>query len=206
MRTTTRLTSSPTRSTSTTSRRRCSARAPTSRCAQSSSLAAARDATAEVAEALTDQGAEAIEPLLPEWRGALFRVRLARLRLATPVARKETLGELRIEHDRLRAALPCDVREPRPLLADADRHRDGTEPLKCEEHEHELGPLLKEAEAGGVTILWVLVGHCNWKSTPLKNYQAASATDKPLAAMKTAERDRAWVAICEAILAAANPR
>lgn len=60
-----------------------------------SSLAAARDATAEVAEALTDQGAEAIEPLLPEWRGALFRVRLARLRLATPVARQETLGELR---------------------------------------------------------------------------------------------------------------
>jgi hypothetical protein len=60
-----------------------------------SSLAAARDATAEVAEALTDQGAYAVEPLLPEWRGALFRVRLARLRLATPVAHKETLGELR---------------------------------------------------------------------------------------------------------------
>jgi hypothetical protein len=60
-----------------------------------SSLAAARDATAEVAEALTEQGAEGIEPLLPEWRGALFRVRLARLRLATPVARKESLGELR---------------------------------------------------------------------------------------------------------------
>jgi hypothetical protein len=62
-----------------------------------SSLAAARDATAEVAEALNDQGADAIEPLLPEWRGALFRVRLARLRLATPVARRETLGELRDE-------------------------------------------------------------------------------------------------------------
>jgi hypothetical protein len=60
-----------------------------------SSLAAARDATAEVAEALTDQGAEAVEPLLPEWRGALFRVRLARLRLATPTARPETLGEIR---------------------------------------------------------------------------------------------------------------
>jgi hypothetical protein len=59
------------------------------------SLAAARDATAEVAEALTDQGAEAVEPLLPEWRGALFRVRLARLRLATPSSRRETLGEIR---------------------------------------------------------------------------------------------------------------
>jgi len=70
-----------------------------------SSLAAARDATAEVAEALTDQGAEAVEPLLPEWRGALFRVRLARLRLATPVARKETLGE------------PSDEGFGRPLVA-----------------------------------------------------------------------------------------
>jgi hypothetical protein len=60
-----------------------------------SSLIAARDATAEVAEALTDQGAEAVQPLLPEWRGALFRVRLARLRLATPAVRRETLGEVR---------------------------------------------------------------------------------------------------------------
>ena len=30
-----------------------------------------------------------MEPLLPEWRGALFRVRLARLRLATPAAKKD---------------------------------------------------------------------------------------------------------------------
>ena len=29
-------------------------------------------------------GADGVRPLLPEWRGALFRVRLARLRLATP--------------------------------------------------------------------------------------------------------------------------
>jgi hypothetical protein len=70
-----------------------------------SSLAAARDATAEVAEALTDQGAEAVQPLLPEWRGALFRVRLARLRLATPVARRETIGE------------PRDDGVTRPLVA-----------------------------------------------------------------------------------------
>jgi hypothetical protein len=70
-----------------------------------SSLHAARDATAEVAEALADQGPEAVEPLLPEWRGALFRVRLARLRLATPVARQETLGE------------PGDDGIARPLIA-----------------------------------------------------------------------------------------
>ena len=44
-------------------------------------LAGARDATAEVSEAVEHGGAEAAEPLVWEWRGALFRVRLARLRL-----------------------------------------------------------------------------------------------------------------------------
>ena len=52
-------------------------------------LACARDATAEIVEAFGDQGAVGVEPLLPEWRGALFRVRLARLRLASPSSRRE---------------------------------------------------------------------------------------------------------------------
>jgi predicted secreted protein len=43
-------------------------------------LAEARDATAEIALALDAADAELVEPLLPEWRGVLFRVRLARLR------------------------------------------------------------------------------------------------------------------------------
>jgi hypothetical protein len=47
-------------------------------------LACARDATADVAEAASLWGAEGVEPMLHEWRGALFRVRLARLRLASP--------------------------------------------------------------------------------------------------------------------------
>jgi hypothetical protein len=45
-------------------------------------LAGARDATAEVLEALDAGGAPAARPLVYEWRGALFRVRLARLHLA----------------------------------------------------------------------------------------------------------------------------
>jgi hypothetical protein len=45
-------------------------------------LAGARDATAEVSEAIELGGTFAAEPLVPEWRGALFRVRLARLRIA----------------------------------------------------------------------------------------------------------------------------
>jgi hypothetical protein len=47
-------------------------------------LAAARDATGGIVDALGDGGPEAATPLLYEWRGALFRVRLARLRLAAP--------------------------------------------------------------------------------------------------------------------------
>ena len=43
-------------------------------------LAEARDATAEVAYAVEIDEADGVEPLLPEWRGSLFRVRLARLR------------------------------------------------------------------------------------------------------------------------------
>jgi hypothetical protein len=46
-------------------------------------LAGARDATADVLEALESGGTAAAERLLLEWRGALFRVRLARLRLGS---------------------------------------------------------------------------------------------------------------------------
>ena len=47
-------------------------------------LGGARDATAELVEALEEDGLDAGLLLLHEWRGALFRVRLARLRLTTP--------------------------------------------------------------------------------------------------------------------------
>jgi hypothetical protein len=47
-----------------------------------SALAYARDVTAEVAEAIEVDGARAAQILQWEWRGAIFRVRLARLRLA----------------------------------------------------------------------------------------------------------------------------
>ena len=44
-------------------------------------LGEARDATAEVAFALDNAEPETVDALLPEWRGTLFRVRLARLRV-----------------------------------------------------------------------------------------------------------------------------
>lgn len=53
-------------------------------------LADARDATAEVADTAASGGPEAAWPLVYEWRGALFRVRLARARLASSPASGRT--------------------------------------------------------------------------------------------------------------------
>ena len=69
--------------------------------------------------------------------------------------------------------------------------------------QNELGPLLVAAKESGVAIRWVLVRDCNWKKTPLKDYQAAYPPDKPLAG-KNWSRDSAWVAICDAIEEAVN--
>jgi hypothetical protein len=73
-------------------------------------------------------------------------------------------------------------------------------------HEHDFGPLLKEAEKGGVKILWVPVRKSAYKQTPLKDYQAVFDPGKPLAGMPKAKRDQALVEICEEIEKAVNPR
>ena len=51
-------------------------------------LAGARDATGRIVEAVDEWGSDAAEPLVWEWRGALFRVRLARMNLgdSSPLA------------------------------------------------------------------------------------------------------------------------
>lgn len=71
-------------------------------------------------------------------------------------------------------------------------------------HQHELTPLLQQAQQGGVRILWVPVRASNWKKTPIKDYQAVLPPEKPLAGMTDAERDAAWVKVCETIEAALN--
>lgn len=65
--------------------------------------------------------------------------------------------------------------------------------------EHELGPFLKEAEQGGVRILWIPIRHSVYLETDLKKYQALSDPSKPLADMRGAQRNKAWVRICEKI-------
>jgi hypothetical protein len=66
-------------------------------------------------------------------------------------------------------------------------------------HEHELGPLLQKAKQGEVKILWVPVRDSAYKQTALKNYQAVIDPGTPLAKMTEADRDSAWVTICEKI-------
>lgn len=56
-------------------------------------LADARDQTGELAEALAADGAAGVTTYLYEWRGALFRVRLARHRLGEPESSETTPGE-----------------------------------------------------------------------------------------------------------------
>jgi internalin A len=75
--------------------------------------------------------------------------------------------------------------------------------------EHELVPFLKEAEQGGVKVLWIPVRESAYKQTPLKNYQAVLDPGKPLAGMTKARRDQAWARICEQIekaVKAPNPQ
>lgn len=65
-------------------------------------------------------------------------------------------------------------------------------------HDHELTPLLKDAEKEKIKIIWIPVRACSYKETVLKDIQTAIDPEKPLANMK-AERDKAWVKICEEI-------
>ena len=58
------------------------AEAQSSHAELAAALADARDATSDIVEAASTGGADAAWPLVWEWRGALFRMRLARLRLA----------------------------------------------------------------------------------------------------------------------------
>lgn len=52
-------------------------------------LESARDATGELAETAANAGWRAAAPLVWEWRGALFRVRLERMALARPPQQRE---------------------------------------------------------------------------------------------------------------------
>ena len=67
-------------------------------------------------------------------------------------------------------------------------------------HEHELGPFLREAERGGIRIIWVPVSPCAYEQTPLKDYQAVVNPARPLASIRSkADRNKAWGRVCKEI-------
>ena len=68
----------------------------------------------------------------------------------------------------------------------------------------ELPPLLKAAEEGGLTILWVAVRHSLYAETAIAAYQAANNPARPLAGLNTSEQDEELVKIAQKIRDAAN--
>ena len=68
----------------------------------------------------------------------------------------------------------------------------------------ELPPLLKAAEEGGLTILWVAVRHSLYGETAIAAYQAANNPTRPLAALSASEQDEELVKIAQQIRDAAN--
>jgi formylglycine-generating enzyme required for sulfatase activity len=67
----------------------------------------------------------------------------------------------------------------------------------------ELPPLLKAAEEGGLTILWVAVRYSLYAETAIAAYQAVNDPARPLAALSGSEQDEALVRIAQQIRDAA---
>jgi formylglycine-generating enzyme required for sulfatase activity len=63
----------------------------------------------------------------------------------------------------------------------------------------ELPPLLKDAEEGGLTILWVAVRASLYTETPIRDYQAANNPARPLNSLRRAEVDTELVKIAQQI-------
>ena len=69
----------------------------------------------------------------------------------------------------------------------------------------ELPPLLKAAEAEGLTIIWVYLSACMYKESEIEPYQAAHDLSKPLNTLSSAKRDQVLLEIAQKIKEAANP-
>lgn len=69
---------------------------------------------------------------------------------------------------------------------------------------NELPPLLKAAERGNLTILWVPVSASNYKFTELDAFVAAYPPDRPLDGLRKSQRQKALVEISEKIRKAAE--
>lgn len=66
--------------------------------------------------------------------------------------------------------------------------------------EHELPMLLTQAEAGGTTILPVIISPCLFDRTALSTFQTVNSPKKPLSVLPTSEREQVLVDVAEAIM------
>lgn len=73
-------------------------------------------------------------------------------------------------------------------------------------NEVELAYLVEQAEKNALEILWVPVGHCLWKNSPIAKFQSVVDPANPLEKCRGASRDKLTVNICEKIIAAARNR
>ena len=69
---------------------------------------------------------------------------------------------------------------------------------------NELPPILQTAQAKGLTVLWVYVGHCLYEETPIESFQAAHRPLRPLEGLSTVKRKEALKSICRVISEAAR--
>ena len=67
---------------------------------------------------------------------------------------------------------------------------------------NELPHLLGAAAEGGVKIIWVPIAASMYKESAIAKFQAAWSPEKPLSNLRLPERKKAWVEICQKILAA----
>jgi hypothetical protein len=65
-----------------------------------------------------------------------------------------------------------------------------------------LATMLREAFDEGVTVQWVLVTECAWKTTAVAEFQAVSSTLEPLDTLAAPRRDEELVKIADKVIAA----
>jgi hypothetical protein len=64
----------------------------------------------------------------------------------------------------------------------------------------ELPSILDDAEKEGLIVLWIYVGPCMYKRTPIADYQALYAEEIPLNNLSKPKRDLILLDICEKII------
>src|SRR5581483_1408579 len=65
--------------------------------------------------------------------------------------------------------------------------------------ENELPPLLTAAQAGGATILSVILSPCGFEASNLSQFQAVNTPLKPLTRMNKHEKEEIWLRVAQIV-------